>query len=1026
MLSEAALPRALELYCSTESAEDERSEGLNVVLVQLHRGRAGTLNELVAGHLRRYLTSEEGMVRMRGTKLLAEVLRRLPELKIDGKMAYALANFLLDRYKTDFESSAPALSALSALLEVHEDVFPVAEGFVQLVLRALLTVHYVPPLTQSLRLSIYQMILKLVERPRTSDRVFEMDGGELVPMFVDAMDGEKDPRCLLVCLRVAAGLLRDKRLQFKETDTELSSVEQVFEVSSVYFPIVFRPPANDPYNIKAEDLWEVLHGVFTSHALMADQVLDMLVEKLQLTTNDATMAKVDSLQTLKFCVPSYGIAVIEQHLPELRRVLMALVMEADEAIVADEALSAIQTIARQIAKEKEAREIVIDTSTDGEAREDPWNVFVVAIADESSIPINQSIDSMKGRAAGSILATLAKSSAVAFTITLEKVVGPLQKWCVRPDASETQKSAAFEMVLKIVEAIDRDIDYQASSHPLRPEMVEGIYKFEMEELREPGLMEISNDEGGIRDPMLLVGSTRRLAMQALVELTLRPPSPLLSVEQIEKIVMAITEVLLDVDVGSVTEVVCLNSLVKLGKARPVCADVISRESVPSLEAKSNLNAIAELCAIPQVFDSSMPRMLAPAPGKNFKRVLDVVADIVEGNQGYTRGLEKCCYEFEADNEALRGLLPGILVKLAQGEDLGNPSLRILRCITKNVSEQVQNEIAQFLEQYVHGSMNPPLLRGACAVLDSLRPVALHNLDVERSISVLKEAAQADGPDQLMSAQSLGSLFNKLDDSHNPAIAPVCDELCRRSSEGCVTSLVALTWCSKGLAMKSHAFAENLALVVPDLIGNPQVSLETREVAAEFFGKVVRSTKNVLCKDCFCVEKLFFQQRYFKQIFPALRERFQGLGNRDEASGLFLLAACRLLEHTPSPIMLLEIETVAPFLTQALTNPSLKVQTSALTSLSFVVERHLNALEPHLATIIPVLCNLAQCKPGIRARHRATAIKCLEAFAAIKYNQIHSFRHLVTKSLLVTLDDPKRAIRKLAVECRNSWLMLQVL
>ena len=67
--------------------------------------------------------------------------------------------------------------------------------------------------------------------------------------LVRAMDGEKDPRCLLVCLRCVAALLS---APFAALTAPLSN--ELFDVTACYFPITFTPPANDPHGITREQL----------------------------------------------------------------------------------------------------------------------------------------------------------------------------------------------------------------------------------------------------------------------------------------------------------------------------------------------------------------------------------------------------------------------------------------------------------------------------------------------------------------------------------------------------------------------------------------------------------------------------------------------------------------------------------------------------------------------------------------------------------------------------------------------------
>lgn len=69
------------------------------------------------------------------------------------------------------------------------------------------------------------------------------------------MEGEKDPRCLVLSLRLL------KRLQTIFPKAADESAESIFDVTACYFPITFTPPPNDPYRITPDMLSQALQAV---------------------------------------------------------------------------------------------------------------------------------------------------------------------------------------------------------------------------------------------------------------------------------------------------------------------------------------------------------------------------------------------------------------------------------------------------------------------------------------------------------------------------------------------------------------------------------------------------------------------------------------------------------------------------------------------------------------------------------------------------------------------------------------------
>lgn len=1033
MLSDAALPRALEMYCAAESSDDDRLEGLNVILIQLHRGVSGSLNDLIAGRLRPYLTHEDGYVRMRGTKLLAQVIQRLPDLRLDAPIVAALVRFLLDRYQSDFDSAGPCLATLRALLETREAQFPSGPVLGEMV-QTVLSAHHVPSLSQSLRHNIYQIMQHLVDRQRFSEALREQfEGARVVVAFTEAMEGEKDPRCLLVCLRIVAALLREGALSFASPQAEMESVQRAFDVTCVYFPIVFRPPANDPFNIKAEDLWNALHAVFTCHFGMAEHVLSMLMDKLNLSAPDAASAKVDSLRTLRVCMEAYGPANVADFLPPLRRILVRLVVEADETTIAEEAVNTVGCITKMVSKLEETR--IASGVTEKEegatqaVQDSPWKLFVTPTVEESANSVGQVVDSMRGRASGSLLACIAQSSALGLRLVVEKVLPVLRKWCVRPDASETQRAAAFDLILQLVRGIDKEVDYQQEYNPMQPESIEMIYNLELEELKR---MRSSMDVDDIDGPNSAesAAAARRLAVRTLCELIIRPPSPLLSAEQVIAVLDTWTTLIVDAgkadpeDLGKTS----LIALVLAGNQRQACAEMIASRVLGSLEQASRVDALAELCAIPQVFDAALPRMLRSSD-RPFAETLTVVAGIVEANKSYESGMTKCCLPLDSD-----ALVPMILSRLNNGDDLGPGAVKILRTVTQNVDADVQAQLAEHVAKAFILDANAPrnftaTLPAVLATIGSVRPTVVRTQLDTSIVSILKSAAVQDEGLTTVATNAaslcLASLLNKFDDSKDDIVAAVAQDLLAGAQEGSRKHLAALTPVTKALAMRAHPLGQSLTDGVMAILSSTAESNELiLALAARHFGDIIAPDAEVLNKTSFATERLFYQQRFFAKNFPTVREKVMSSPTGSSRHHYFLLAAARLIEFVPRAVLLQDAASILPFLTQALQDPGLDVKTSALASLSVLIDDNVQASEPLLSTIIPLLLELTAYRPGLLARNRARAIDTLMTFTNLPYNKIHAYRAEVSKTLANALDDPKRAVRKRAVDCRNRWLILQ--
>lgn len=76
--------------------------------------------------------------------------------------------------------------------------------------------------------------------------------------ILDCLEGEKDPRCLILCLKVVA----KTQTFFPQAADEYA--EAIFDVTACYFPITFTPPPNDPYGITPDMLSSALQTALTA------------------------------------------------------------------------------------------------------------------------------------------------------------------------------------------------------------------------------------------------------------------------------------------------------------------------------------------------------------------------------------------------------------------------------------------------------------------------------------------------------------------------------------------------------------------------------------------------------------------------------------------------------------------------------------------------------------------------------------------------------------------------------------------
>ncbi|EOA12831.1 hypothetical protein CARUB_v10025791mg [Capsella rubella] len=132
-------------------------------------------------------------------------------------------------------------------------------------------------------------------------------GNLLVYATCEAIDGEKDPQCLIVAFHLIELLAQ----LFPSPSGPLASeASDLFEVFGCYFPLHFTHAKDDEANIRREDLSRGLMLAISSTPLFEPYAIPLLLEKL---SSSLPIAKVDSLKCLKDCTMKYGVDRMKKH-----------------------------------------------------------------------------------------------------------------------------------------------------------------------------------------------------------------------------------------------------------------------------------------------------------------------------------------------------------------------------------------------------------------------------------------------------------------------------------------------------------------------------------------------------------------------------------------------------------------------------------------------------------------------------------------------------------------------------------------
>ena len=227
-------------------------------------------------------------------------------------------------------------------------------------------------------------------------------------------------------------------------------------------------------------------------------------------------------------------------------------------------------------------------------------------------------------------------------------------------------------------------------------------------------------------------------------------------------------------------------------------------------------------------------------------------------------------------------------------------------------------------------------------------------------------------------------------------------------------------------MKGDKISGALTLKLVDLLADPLYGA----MAARGFA-VLLGEDEFLNTQNYAVQRLLSKQKTFSLVVPKLVEEFKSAVQTTKPN--YLIALSNILRHIPSKVFIPSLPQLVPLLLQTLDLPithndagSVDIKLATLSTLSITILESSNALQEHISSLTTRLLATStysedHSNPVAPPKVRKEALRCLRIFPGTLRNELLlPYKGQVVRGLIVSLDDPKRGVRKEAVECRVRW------
>ncbi|XP_057978065.1 MMS19 nucleotide excision repair protein homolog [Malania oleifera] len=293
--------QSIESFVDSSSSPAQQDASLDAIASLLKNDKL-TIEALVR-EMEMYLTTTDNIIRARGILLLAELLARLASKPLDNATLHSLIGFFTERL-ADWKALHGALVGCVALMGRKSNVGMATVSDARAVAESYLQNLQVQSLGQHDRKLCFELLECLLDR--YPDAVASL-GDDLVYGICEAIDGEKDPQCLLLTFHIVELLAR----LFPDPAGPLASFSgDLFDILGCYFPIHFTHPQGEDLDLKKDDLSRALMQAFSSTPIFEPFAIPLLLEKL---SSSLPLAKVESLKYLSSCTLKYGAERMAKH-----------------------------------------------------------------------------------------------------------------------------------------------------------------------------------------------------------------------------------------------------------------------------------------------------------------------------------------------------------------------------------------------------------------------------------------------------------------------------------------------------------------------------------------------------------------------------------------------------------------------------------------------------------------------------------------------------------------------------------------
>ncbi|CAD6220938.1 unnamed protein product [Miscanthus lutarioriparius] len=258
----------------------------------------------------------------------------------------------------------------------------------------------------------------------------------------------------------------------------------------------------------------------------------------------------------------------------------------------------------------------------------------------------------------------------------------------------------------------------------------------------------------------------------------------------------------------------------------------------------------------------------------------------------------------------------------------------------------------------------------------------------------------------------------------------------------INILSSLAWIGKGLLMRGDEKVKDISMFLLKILCSDEILASIPSHQEEPYGGhssdtsltiCVASAFHVMMSDSeMCLNKKFharikplYKQRFFSILMPIFLSKIKETTAVTTKLALYR-AFGHIISNAPVPAVITEAHQILLVMVDSLAKLSFDIEDKDLVYSLLLVfsgmlmdEKGKECILDNIQITISVLTELVSYPHMMVVRE--TALQCLVAFSTLPHSKIYPMRRKVVQAAIKALDDKKRAVRQVAVRCRQTWI-----